>query len=93
MNMELLKKQLRDDLDKAERKRHGLLRTKAAGMLRPGELDFSEGEIRTYRYVISLLSCHGCSDGDCYWELCPQLRDNEPKTSGRHCPLDTRDEE
>ena len=31
--------------------------------------------------------CHADSDGDCYWELCPQIRDNEPETTGRSCPL------
>jgi len=31
------------------------------------------------------------SDGDCYWENCPQLRDGEPEKSGRHCPLDDDD--
>lgn len=37
--------------------------------------------------------CHGASDGDCMWELCPQLRDGEPAKTGRHCPIDVRDEE
>jgi hypothetical protein len=32
--------------------------------------------------------CHANRDGDCGWEGCPQLRDDEPKLSGRHCPLD-----
>ena len=27
-------------------------------------------------------------DGECTWEGCPQIRDGEPETSGRHCPLD-----
>jgi hypothetical protein len=33
--------------------------------------------------------CHADRDGDC-WEtsVCPQLRDGEPKATGRHCPLD-----
>jgi hypothetical protein len=31
--------------------------------------------------------CHAGKDGDCLWEKCPQLRDNEPRLSGRHCPL------
>lgn len=34
--------------------------------------------------------CRSDDDGHCTWERCPQLRDGEPKTSGRHCPLDTR---
>lgn len=32
--------------------------------------------------------CRSCRDGECFWEHCPQLRDNEPATTGRHCPLD-----
>lgn len=37
--------------------------------------------------------CHADRDGDCMWEGCPQLRDGEPKKSGRHCPLDVTDDE
>ena len=33
--------------------------------------------------------CHGASDGDCFYSRCPQLRDDEPKRTGRHCPLDS----
>lgn len=32
--------------------------------------------------------CHADGDGDCTWKHCPQLRDGEPKKSGRHCPYD-----
>ncbi len=32
--------------------------------------------------------CQSDDDGDCQWKDCPQLRDDEPKTTGRHCPLD-----
>lgn len=32
--------------------------------------------------------CHGASDGECIWKSCPQLRDDEPHKTGRHCPLD-----
>lgn len=32
--------------------------------------------------------CNADNDGDCEWAECPQLRDGEPKTSGRHCPYD-----
>ena len=32
--------------------------------------------------------CHADSDGDCEWANCPQLRDGEPRATGRHCPLD-----
>jgi len=37
--------------------------------------------------------CHGHEDGDCFWKDCPQLRDGEPAKTGRHCPLDDRDDE
>lgn len=32
--------------------------------------------------------CRGDRDGDCDWKHCPQHRDNEPASTGRHCPLD-----
>lgn len=32
--------------------------------------------------------CHAGSDGECVHAECPQLRDGEPKATGRHCPLD-----
>lgn len=35
--------------------------------------------------------CQAGMDGDCFWKKCPQIRDGEPETSGRHCPLDTRE--
>lgn len=39
------------------------------------------------------LLCHAGRDGECHWRRCPQLRDNEPNATGRHCPLDKEDEE
>lgn len=33
-------------------------------------------------------SCRASLDGECGWSGCPQLRDGEPKATGRHCPLD-----
>lgn len=38
------------------------------------------------------ICCHAQTDGDCNHLLCPQIRDDEPAKSGRHCPLD-RDED
>lgn len=32
-------------------------------------------------------TCQSGQDGECYWEECPQIRDGEPRRSGRHCPL------
>lgn len=37
--------------------------------------------------------CHSDDDGDCNWAKCPQLRDKEPRRTGRHCPLDKRRDE
>ncbi len=37
--------------------------------------------------------CHSDDDGDCVWAECPQLRDNEPRATGRHCPRDLRGDE
>jgi hypothetical protein len=31
--------------------------------------------------------CHADRDGDCFWALCPQIRDGEPESTGRSCPL------
>jgi hypothetical protein len=31
-----------------------------------------------YKPVVTLNQCHSGRDGDCTWEQCPQLRDNEP---------------
>ncbi len=32
--------------------------------------------------------CHAARDGECFWAECPQIRDGEPRATGRHCPLD-----
>lgn len=37
--------------------------------------------------------CHAGRDGDCIHKDCPQLRDKEPATSGRHCPLDVDEDD
>lgn len=37
--------------------------------------------------------CQADDDGYCDWPGCPQIRDNEPENSGRHCPLDTDNED
>lgn len=39
-----------------------------------------------------LTHCASGQDGDCIHPDCPQLRDGEPVKSGRHCPIDTREE-
>lgn len=35
-----------------------------------------------------LTRCAAGRDGECGHAQCPQLRDGEPRASGRHCPLD-----
>jgi hypothetical protein len=43
-----------------------------------------------FQYIVSGDShCHSGRDGECNWQQCPQLRDKEPATTGRHCPYDT----
>jgi len=37
--------------------------------------------------------CAAGKDGECNHKQCPQLRDNEPENSGRHCPIDNREED
>lgn len=32
--------------------------------------------------------CLSDNDGECEWKDCPQIRDDEPTRSGRHCPRD-----
>jgi hypothetical protein len=39
-----------------------------------------------------LTCCAAARDGDCSHKQCPQLRDNEPRATGRHCPLDNDNE-
>ena len=43
------------------------------------------GEIR----AAQLTHCAAGHDGECGHAQCPQLRDNEPHATGRHCPLDS----
>lgn len=48
-------------------------------------------ELPKYSYRPSqrrMTRCQSDDDGYCDWEHCPQLKDNEPYKSGRHCPLD-----
>lgn len=35
-----------------------------------------------------LKRCAAGRDGECGHTQCPQLRDGEPRATGRHCPLD-----
>jgi len=40
-----------------------------------------------------LTRCAAGRDGECGHAQCPQLRDDEPRATGRHCPLDNRAED
>lgn len=39
------------------------------------------------------VTCRAGRDGECNWSLCPQHRDKEPETTGRHCPRDHHDDQ
>jgi hypothetical protein len=39
--------------------------------------------------VAALTRCAAGRDGECGRAECPQLRDGEPRATGRHCPLDS----
>jgi hypothetical protein len=43
--------------------------------------------------VRPLTRCAANRDGECRHAQCPQLRDNEPAATGRHCPLDNENDE
>ena len=49
------------------------------------------GELPPWRYhhhMRQITRCQADGDDYCDWPGCPQLRDDEPRKSGRHCPLD-----
>lgn len=43
---------------------------------------------QTENSVKEITICQAGKDGECWHKLCPQILENEPETSGRHCPLD-----
>jgi hypothetical protein len=70
------------------------------GVLRKGQarslLDWGPDGLYDATRATHLTGCHAAGrsgDGECRWRECPQLKDGEPAKSGRHCPLDVRDEE
>ncbi|CNL06631.1 Uncharacterised protein [Yersinia frederiksenii] len=40
----------------------------------------------------TLERCAAARDGECSHKDCPQIRDNEPMATGRHCPIDDWDD-
>jgi len=61
-------------------------------ILTPGEKDAVERALNAIPPK-PLERCAAGRDGECNHPDCPQLRDNEPAASGRHCPIDTWEEE
>jgi hypothetical protein len=45
------------------------------------------------QWVLNVDPCQADQDGYCVWGGCPQLRDGEPSSSGRHCPMDSLDDD
>lgn len=56
-------------------------------------IDRPTREARIKRMATPFLSCAAGSDGECNDPRCPQNLEGEPAKSGRHCPLDNRDNE
>lgn len=40
-----------------------------------------------------LTRCASGRDGECFHDRCPQIRDDEPSSTGRHCPIDDWEDE
>lgn len=51
------------------------------------------GVIMRPQFEKPLERCAAGRDGECHHKDCPQLRDNEPMATGRHCPIDNWDDE
>lgn len=45
-------------------------------------------DIHTCSPQKEITTCQADGDDYCTWSGCPQLRDGEPRATGRHCPLD-----
>lgn len=52
-----------------------------------------EGVVMRPPFKKPLEHCAAARDGECSHKDCPQLRDNEPMATGRHCPIDDWDDE
>lgn len=51
------------------------------------------GVIMRPQFEKPLEHCAAARDGECSHKDCPQIRDNEPMATGRHCPIDNWNEE
>ncbi|CNJ56177.1 Lar family restriction alleviation protein [Yersinia mollaretii] len=51
------------------------------------------GVVMRPQFENPLERCAAARDGECHHKDCPQLRDNEPVATGRHCPIDNWDDE
>ena len=61
----------------------------AGGAVPPADLP----PLRLHWGTRSINRCQADDDGCCAWEGCPQNREGEPWKSGRHCPLDVRNDD
>lgn len=51
------------------------------------------GVVMRPQFKKPLERCAAARDGECSHKDCPQIRDNEPMATGRHCPIDNWDDE
>lgn len=49
--------------------------------------------LKLHWHMRQVTRCQADSDDECDYSECPQLRDNEPRATGRHCPLDKCEDE
>lgn len=50
--------------------------------------DYPLPKMQLHMQSRTVTRCQADDDDMCDYERCPQLRDGEPKATGRHCPLD-----
>ncbi|AKP34680.1 hypothetical protein [Yersinia aleksiciae] len=62
-------------------------------MYRTTETYHLAGVVMRPQFEKPLERCAAARDGECHHKDCPQLRDNEPMATGRHCPIDNWDDE
>lgn len=87
-------KALAGSLREKECRRSSIFHKTTAVRLRCGDWKLPTTEPKPRKKLkVTLKGCHANRDGECSWDGCPQLRDNEPHRTGRHCPLDCNEDE
>lgn len=93
---EELVRSLKIHLDGLDNLKQSIYRHREAISVKENAVSLRRGEAQAIRAEQQRRTgtpvCQSDGDGDCVWELCPQLRDNEPATSRRSCPLFPWDE-